>query len=65
MENPVDVPYVTKRCLELGAWLRPFGKNIYCMVPYVIEEDDLKVVTGAMVTLAKELDNDETKSNSK
>jgi adenosylmethionine---8-amino-7-oxononanoate aminotransferase len=56
MEEPVDVPYVTKRCLQLGAWLRPFGKNIYCMVPYIIdEEEELKVVTSAMVTLAEEL----------
>lgn len=40
---------------ELGVWLRPFGRNIYCMPPYVTTPDELSKITHAMVQLAKVL----------
>lgn len=54
MRAPLDAAAVTRRCVELGAWLRPFGRLLYCMPPYVIGEEELRTVTGAMVTLAEE-----------
>ncbi len=32
-----------------GAWVRPFGRLVYAMPPYVSTDADLAVVTGAMV----------------
>lgn len=53
MTSPVDMTRVRERCLELGVWLRPFGKLIYTMPPYIMAPDDLSRVTHAMGELAK------------
>ena len=42
-------------CKELGVWLRPFGHNIYCMPPFIINDDELSQVCRAMCHLAKVL----------
>jgi adenosylmethionine-8-amino-7-oxononanoate aminotransferase len=34
--------------VERGVWLRPFGRLVYTMPPFVIEPRDLSLVTGAM-----------------
>jgi adenosylmethionine-8-amino-7-oxononanoate aminotransferase len=36
--------------LEHGVWIRPFGKLVYTMPPYISTDDDVARVTGAMVT---------------
>jgi adenosylmethionine-8-amino-7-oxononanoate aminotransferase len=35
--------------LEHGVWLRPFGRLVYAMPPYISSEDDVARITGAMV----------------
>jgi adenosylmethionine-8-amino-7-oxononanoate aminotransferase len=52
MREEVDVAAVTAVAVERGVWLRPFRDLIYTMPPYVIAEDDLARVTGAMVAAA-------------
>ncbi|MCM1163679.1 MAG: adenosylmethionine--8-amino-7-oxononanoate transaminase [Muribaculaceae bacterium] len=42
MEEPVDVGEFQKRCVERGIWVRPFGRNVYVMPPYIISDDDLR-----------------------
>jgi adenosylmethionine-8-amino-7-oxononanoate aminotransferase len=41
--------------VERGVWLRPFGKLLYAMPPYVISEDELRQVTDAMRAVLEEL----------
>jgi adenosylmethionine-8-amino-7-oxononanoate aminotransferase len=53
LREEVDVAAVTKTAVEHGVWLRPFRDLIYTMPPYVIAEDDLARVTGAMVAAAQ------------
>ena len=48
MKEPVDVTQVQKQLIERGVWLRPFGKLIYTMPPYVISSGQLSRVTAAM-----------------
>lgn len=38
--------------VERGVWVRPFGRLIYIMPPFVIEPDQLSRVTAAMVEMA-------------
>ena len=47
MHESVDVPRVQKTLVAQGVWLRPFGKLIYTMPPFIIADDDLDQVTGA------------------
>ena len=47
MHEPVDLRALTPRFIEAGVWLRPFGRLVYLMPPYVIDPADLSALTGA------------------
>ncbi|MBB3061848.1 adenosylmethionine--8-amino-7-oxononanoate transaminase [Microbulbifer rhizosphaerae] len=49
MDQPVDMRQVQEALIERGVWLRPFGRLVYAMPPYVISEVDLGRLAGAMV----------------
>ncbi|WOX05213.1 adenosylmethionine--8-amino-7-oxononanoate transaminase [Microbulbifer pacificus] len=49
MKQPVDNRTLQQSLIEHGVWLRPFGKLVYTMPPYVISEEDLSRLTAAMV----------------
>ncbi|WP_199611612.1 adenosylmethionine--8-amino-7-oxononanoate transaminase [Flocculibacter collagenilyticus] len=55
MEESVDVADVQKRFIRHGVWVRPFGKLIYIMPPFVISNSELTVLINAMVTVVTEL----------
>ena len=48
MIAPVDVERLQTEWAARGVWLRPFGKLIYTMPPYVISESELTRVTDAI-----------------
>jgi adenosylmethionine-8-amino-7-oxononanoate aminotransferase len=52
LDHDVDVAAASAVAVENGVWLRPFRDLIYAMPPYVIGEEDLASVTGAMVQAA-------------
>jgi adenosylmethionine-8-amino-7-oxononanoate aminotransferase len=52
MRQDVDIAAATAAAVERGVWLRPFRDLIYAMPPYVIGQEDLASVTGAMVAAA-------------
>lgn len=54
MKRTVDMAWLQPRLVELGIWLRPFGRLLYTMPPYVIGDDDLQSVTAAMVRVCEE-----------
>ena len=41
--------------VDRGVWLRPFGRLVYVMPPYVIDDADLARLTQAMVEVVAEL----------
>lgn len=49
MAERVPVARVQKGLIDQGIWLRPFGRLIYTMPPYVAAEDHLSRLTAAMV----------------
>ena len=55
MEHWVDPAIAHALAPEVGVWLRPFARNIYCMPPFIISADDLSRTTGAMISLVKAL----------
>jgi len=54
MERPVDIAWAQPRLVAMGVWLRPFGRLLYTMPPYIIDETDLRCLTRAMVRLSEE-----------
>lgn len=50
---PVDVPRVQAALVERGVWLRPFGRLLYTMPPFVISGSDLSAITGAMLAVLR------------
>jgi adenosylmethionine-8-amino-7-oxononanoate aminotransferase len=54
MKRPVDVKRIQKRFVDKGVWLRPFGRLVYTMPPYIIKEDELNQLTRAMVEVVGE-----------
>lgn len=51
MENPVDVGDFQKRCVKAGVWIRPFGRNVYVMPPYIIKEEQLRELCRRMIEI--------------
>ncbi|HUR50626.1 MAG TPA: adenosylmethionine--8-amino-7-oxononanoate transaminase [Mycobacteriales bacterium] len=49
LAEPCDMSVLQPRLVAEGAWVRPFGKLVYTMPPYVSTTDDVAVVTGAIV----------------
>jgi adenosylmethionine-8-amino-7-oxononanoate aminotransferase len=52
MKERLDVAVVQKQFVELGVWIRPFGKLIYIMPPYIIEPQQLRQLCNAIYTVA-------------
>lgn len=46
---PVDMAKTQQLFVEQGVWIRPFGKLIYLMPPYVISAAELSRLTSAVV----------------
>lgn len=55
LTDPVDMKTVQPRFVEHGVWVRPFGRLVYLMPPYVIGEEDLARLCGAVVEVVGEL----------
>jgi adenosylmethionine-8-amino-7-oxononanoate aminotransferase len=53
MKDPVDVAAAQRGFVEDGAWIRPFGRLVYLMPPYVIAPDDLARLTGAVARFVR------------
>lgn len=51
VDRAVDVGEFQKRCVEAGVWIRPFGRNVYIMPPYVIDDASLGRLIAATVEL--------------
>jgi len=41
--------------VERGVWVRPFGKLVYAMPPYVMTDDHVATLTAAMVDVVANL----------
>jgi adenosylmethionine-8-amino-7-oxononanoate aminotransferase len=54
LREPVNMKEVVPRLVDLGVWLRPFGRLLYTMPPYIISADQLSVITNAMRVLCEE-----------
>ncbi|SNQ50860.1 7,8-diaminopelargonic acid synthase, PLP-dependent [Frankia canadensis] len=47
--EPVDMAVIQPLLVDLGVWVRPFGRLVYTMPPFVMAPADVATLTGAMV----------------
>ncbi|MCW8832868.1 MAG: adenosylmethionine--8-amino-7-oxononanoate transaminase [Colwellia sp.] len=52
--NSVNVATIQKRFVELGVWIRPFGKLIYIIPPLIINTEQLVSLVNAIATVLDE-----------
>lgn len=51
LEIAVDMPVFQALLIDNGIWVRPFGKLVYIMPPYVITDNELKTLCQALLTV--------------
>ena len=55
MKQAVDLNSITQAFVDAGVWVRPFGKLVYLMPPFIISDDELAELTHAVVTVVQGL----------
>ncbi len=53
LEQPVEMERIQQRFVERGVWVRPFGRLVYLMPPYIIEPEDLDYLCRAVVDVVR------------
>ncbi len=51
LHEPVDMAVVQPQFVQHGVWLRPFGRLVYTMPPYIIEPEQLRQITQAIYAI--------------
>jgi len=54
LHHPVDMETIQPRFVDAGVWIRPFGRLIYLMPPFIINENDLQILTSAVNQIVSE-----------
>ena len=52
-----DMKTLQQEFVKRGVWIRPFGKLVYVMPPYIISENELKTLLEQLVDVVKSLKN--------
>ena len=49
MARPVHMRKIQRHFVDRGVWVRPFGRLVYLMPPYIVTDEQLDVLCRAMV----------------
>jgi len=55
MKQNIDVEKCQKEFVKQGVWIRPFGKLIYLMPPYIIKNNELKKLCDSILHVANNI----------
>ncbi len=51
--SPVNMKVIQPALVEQGVWIRPFGKLVYLMPPYIINKEDTRQLCNAIFNVLK------------
>lgn len=57
VDRPVDVGKFQKEAVRRGVWIRPFGKNVYVMPPYVVSDLQLEKLCRELIEIISDTRN--------
>lgn len=55
LKHAVAMEVIQPMFVEAGVWIRPFGKLVYLMPPFIIENDDLRQLSSVVVKVISKL----------
>ncbi|MGY6499471.1 MAG: adenosylmethionine--8-amino-7-oxononanoate transaminase [Acidimicrobiales bacterium] len=55
LDGPIDMGASQATLLDHGVWLRPFGRLLYTMPPYICGADEIDAITAAMAAVVDRL----------
>ena len=55
LHQAVDMKSITHQFVESGVWVRPFGRLVYLMPAFIIEDEDLELLCEAVCDTVKKL----------
>jgi adenosylmethionine-8-amino-7-oxononanoate aminotransferase len=55
LHQPVNMAVIQRQFVERGVWVRPFGKLVYLMPPYIMEDWQLDLLTAAVCEVAAKM----------
>jgi len=54
LEDAVDMHRIPQMFVDRGVWVRPFGRLVYVMPPYIITDQELTTVTSAIADVLRD-----------
>ena len=56
MRRPVDMATLQRRFVEEGIWVRPFGRLVYLMPPFVLRDNELEALARGLLKVISEVE---------
>ena len=57
LKKPLDMKSTQEKLIKYGVWLRPYGKLLYTMPPFIIKDQELLKITNAMREVVRNLES--------